>query len=89
MDRDEENAALYYFPYRRTRDQIDQDVSRGRVYPLADVLFKFLFGRPERSELFLDLLNAIPPLPVSMNACVFCAHHAFAQKNICHGKYMC
>ena len=59
MDRDEENAALYYSPYRRTRDQIDQDVSRGRVYPLADVLFKFLFGRPERSELFLDLLNAL------------------------------
>ena len=59
MNRDEENAALYYSPYRRTRDQIDQDVSRGRVYPLADVLFKFLFGRPERSELFLDLLNAL------------------------------
>ena len=29
------------------------------MYPLADVLFKFLFGRPERSELFLNLLNAL------------------------------
>ena len=55
----EENAAFYYSPYRRTQEQIDRDVSQGRVYPLADVLFKFLFGRPERSELFLDLLNAL------------------------------
>jgi len=59
MNGSEENAAFYYSPYRRTRDQIDRDVSRGRVYPLADVLFKFLFGRPERAELFLDLLNAL------------------------------
>ena len=42
MNGSEENAAFYYSPYRRTRDQIDRDVSRGRVYPLADVLFKFL-----------------------------------------------
>lgn len=48
-----------FFPYPRTRDQIDQDVRMGRVYPLADVLFKFLFGKPERAELFLDLLNAL------------------------------
>ena len=34
-------------------------MSQGRVYPLADVLFKFLFGRPERADLFLDLLNAL------------------------------
>ena len=54
-----ENAALFYSPRRRSRDQIDRDVSQGRVYPLADVLFKFLFGRPERAELFLDLLNAL------------------------------
>ena len=59
MNGSEENAAFYYSPYRRTREQIDRDVSRGRVYPLADVLFKFLFGRPERAELFLDLLNAL------------------------------
>ena len=26
---------------------------------MADVLFKFLFGRPERAELFLDLLNTL------------------------------
>ena len=53
--------ALFYSPYQRyrTRAQIDQDVSQGRVYPLADVLFKFLFGRPERAELFFDLLNAL------------------------------
>ena len=59
MNETEENAVLFYSPRRRSRDQIDWDVSRGRVYPLADVLFKFLFGRPERAELFLDLLNAL------------------------------
>ena len=59
MKETEENAALFYSPRHRSRDQIDRDVSQGRVYPLADVLFKFLFGRPERAELFLDLLNAL------------------------------
>ena len=61
MNEGTENAGLYDFPCRRarTRDRIDQDVSQGRVYPLADVLFKFLFGRPERASLFLDLLNAL------------------------------
>ena len=59
MNETGENAALFYYPRRRSRDQIDRDVSQGRVYPLADVLFKFLFGRPERAELFLDLLNAL------------------------------
>ena len=59
MNEGTENAGLYDSPCRRTRDQIDQDVSQGRVYPLADVLFKFLFGRPERTGLFLDLLNAL------------------------------
>ena len=59
MNESTENTALYYSLYRRTRDQIDQDVRQGRVYPLADVLFKFLFGRPERADLFLDLLNAL------------------------------
>ena len=59
MNGDDGSAALFYSPYRRTREQIDRDVDQGRVYPLADVLFKFLFGRPERSELFLDLLNAL------------------------------
>ena len=59
MNETEENAVLFYPPCRRSRDQIDWDVSQGRVYPLADVLFKFLFGRPERLELFLDLLNTL------------------------------
>ena len=59
MNETGENTALFYYPRRRSRDQIDRDVSQGRVYPLADVLFKFLFGRPERAELFLDLLNAL------------------------------
>ena len=59
MNRTEENAAFFYSPYHRTREQINRDVSQGRVYPLADVLFKFLFGRPERASLFLDLLNAL------------------------------
>ena len=59
MNETEENAAFFYSTRRRSRDQIDRDVSQGRVYPLADVLFKFLFGRPERAELFLDLLNAL------------------------------
>ena len=54
-----ESSALFYSPSHRSREQIDLDVSQGRVYPLADVLFKFLFGRPERAELFLDLLNAL------------------------------
>ena len=57
MNEGAENAGLYDSPCRRTRDQIDQDVRMGRVYPLADVLFKFLFGKPEKAELFLDLLN--------------------------------
>ena len=59
MNETEESAALFYSPRRRSRDQIDQDVSQGQVYPLADVLFKFPFARPERAELFLDLLNAL------------------------------
>lgn len=59
MNETGESSALFYSPSRRSREQIDRDVSQGRVYPLADVLFKFLFGRPERSELFLDLLNAL------------------------------
>ena len=59
MNETGEGSTLFYSPSHRTREQIDRDVSQGRVYPLADVLFKFLFGRPERAELFLDLLNAL------------------------------
>ena len=59
MNEGTENAGLYDSFCCRTRDQIDQDVSQGWVYPLADILFKFLFGRPERVGLFLDLLNAL------------------------------
>ena len=59
MNETGESSTLFYSPSHRSREQIDLDVSQGRVYPLADVLFKFLFGRPERAELFLDLLNAL------------------------------
>lgn len=59
MNETGEGSTLFYSPSHRSREQIDLDVSQGRVYPLADVLFKFLFGRPERAELFLDLLNAL------------------------------
>ncbi len=53
------DSDLFYSPRSGTRTQILRDIGRGRVCPLVDVLFKFLFGRPDRSELFLDLLNAL------------------------------
>lgn len=42
-----------------TDEQIERDLDGGHVNRLVDAYFKFAFGRPERSDMFLDLLNAI------------------------------
>ena len=42
-----------------TIEELYADIERGRVYRLADAYFKFLFGKPERADIFLDLINSI------------------------------
>ena len=49
MNETGESSALFYSPSRRSREQIDRDVSQGRVYPLADVLFKWAAGAVPRA----------------------------------------
>ena len=39
--------------------QIENDIAHKRYNPMNDVLFKFIFGRDERKNITLDLLNAI------------------------------
>ena len=39
--------------------QIENDIANKRYNPMNDVLFKFIFGRDERKNITIDLLNAI------------------------------
>ena len=41
------------------KQQIENDIANKRYNPLNDVLFKFIFGREERKNITIDLLNAI------------------------------
>lgn len=56
-----DDGLFYTFPQQVpvTEEQLERDLAEGRVYRLADAYFKFVFGRQERSDLFIDLLNAI------------------------------
>ena len=38
---------------------IEQDIAEGRINPMNDVLFKFVFGREERKDLLIDFLNVV------------------------------
>lgn len=42
-----------------TEEQLERDLNAGKVFRLTDAYFKFVFGREDRSALFIDLLNAI------------------------------
>ena len=42
-----------------TKQQIEKDIANKRYNPMNDVLFKFIFGRDERKNITIDLLNAI------------------------------
>ena len=42
-----------------TQRQIENDIANKRYNPMNDVLFKFIFGREERKNITIDLLNAI------------------------------
>ncbi|WP_297963832.1 Rpn family recombination-promoting nuclease/putative transposase, partial [uncultured Anaerovibrio sp.] len=42
-----------------TKQQIENDIANKRYNPMNDVLFKFIFGRDERKNITIDLLNAI------------------------------
>lgn len=42
-----------------TQQQIENDIANKRYNPMNDVLFKFIFGRDERKNITIDLLNAI------------------------------
>ncbi len=41
------------------KKQIENDIANKRYNPMNDVLFKFIFGRDERKNITIDLLNAI------------------------------
>ena len=41
------------------QQQIENDIANKRYNPMNDVLFKFIFGRDERKNITIDLLNAI------------------------------
>jgi len=41
------------------KQQIENDIANKRYNPMNDVLFKFIFGRDERKNITIDLLNAI------------------------------
>ena len=41
------------------QQQIEKDIANKRYNPMNDVLFKFIFGRDERKNITIDLLNAI------------------------------
>ena len=41
------------------KKQIENDIANKRYNPMNDVLFKFVFGRDERKNITIDLLNAI------------------------------
>ncbi len=41
------------------QQQIENDIANKRYNPMNDVLFKFIFGRDERKNITIDLLNAV------------------------------
>ena len=41
------------------KQQIENDIANKRYNPMNDVLFKFIFGKDERKNITIDLLNAI------------------------------
>ncbi len=55
------NDKFYTFPAQlpTSEEQLERDLAKGKVFRLADAYFKFVFGRQDRADLFLDLLSAI------------------------------
>ncbi len=50
---------MYEMNRKARYDMLDSQLSEHNFNPMNDVLFKFIFGKPERKQITMDFLNAV------------------------------
>lgn len=50
---------MYVMDRKTWYDMLDSQLSEHNFNPMNDVLFKFVFGKPERKQITMDFLNAV------------------------------
>lgn len=50
---------MYVMDRKARYDMLDSQLSEHNFNPMNDVLFKFVFGKPERKQITMDFLNAV------------------------------